>query len=153
MDEMALNKLRKYCAYQDRCHKEVRTKLLSLKVYGDELEEIISELIKDKFLNEERFAKSYARGKFRLKKWGRYKIKQQLKFRDISNYCIKKAMEEIDEEEYMSTLKSILEKQIEKNDKLSFLLARDKAIKYAFSRGFENEAIYSLLKDLEHLDS
>jgi len=149
MNEIALEKLRKYCAYQDRCHQEVRTKLISLKVYGDDLEEIITELIKDNFLNEERFAKSYARGKFRMKKWGRVKITQQLKLRKISAYCIKKAMEEIEEDVYRSTLFEILEKQIEKNSKHKLFIARDKAIKYAFSRGYETSLIYSIIKEIE----
>jgi len=148
INEVALEKLRKYCAYQDRCHQEVRSKLLSLKVYGDELEEIISELIKDNFLNEERFAKSYARGKFRMKKWGRMKIKQQLKLRHVSSYCIKKAMEEIEEDEYLSTLLEILEKQIQKHNKHSLFIAKDKAIKYAFSRGYESPLIFSTLKEI-----
>ena len=69
--DKALQKLQRYCAYQDRCHQEVRAKLLSLGVYGDEMEEIIVSLIEDKFLDEERFARSFARGKFRLKQWGR----------------------------------------------------------------------------------
>lgn len=149
MNEVALEKLRKYCAYQDRCHKEVRTKLLSLKVYGEELEEIISALIQDNFLNEERFARSYARGKFRIKKWGLNKIKQQLKLRQISEYCIKKAEEEIDRTEYRETLQVILEAQMEKNKNLSFLLSRDKAIKYALGRGYEAKLIYEIIKSLE----
>jgi len=68
--QINLEKLRRYCAYQDRCHQEVRQKLLSLKMYGDDLEEIITELINEDFLNEERYAQSFARGKFRMKKWG-----------------------------------------------------------------------------------
>ena len=85
--EDALAKLQRYCAYQDRCHQEVRTKLIDLGVFGDTLEEIITDLIKDNFLNEERFARSYARGKFRMRKWGRIKIRQELKLRKISDYC------------------------------------------------------------------
>jgi regulatory protein len=71
INDVIYNKLRHYCAYQERCHEEVRTKLLSLKIYGSDLEEIINKLIEDDFLNEERFAKAYAGGKFRIKKWGR----------------------------------------------------------------------------------
>ncbi len=99
----ALQKLQRYCAYQDRCHSEVRSKLLDLGIYGDELEEIIAELITDNFLNEERFARSYARGKFNIKKWGRHRIKQELKRRQITDYCLRKAMEEIEETDYLNT--------------------------------------------------
>ena len=104
MQDVILNKLRHYCAYQERCHEEVRTKLLSLKVYGDGLEEIINQLISEDFLNEERFAKAYAGGKFRMKKWGRGKIIQGLKARKISDYCIKQGMSEIPEEDYQKFL-------------------------------------------------
>lgn len=135
--EIALNKLKHYCAYQDRSHREVRTKLLSLKVYGDDLEEIMSELIKEKFLDELRFACSFARGKFRIKKWGRNKIKQHLKQHDISDYCLRKAMEEIDEKEYLSTLQEIIgKKKIDYADTNKYK-QNQKVIKYCISRGFE----------------
>jgi regulatory protein len=149
MNETDLAKLQKYCAYQERCHQEVRSKLLSLKIYGDELEEIIAELISDNFLNEERFARTYARGKFRMKMWGRNKIKQHLKVKRVSSYCIKKAMEEIDEEEYIETLNSVLRKKIDMHDNLKPLLAKDKAIQYAISRGFETSIVYDQIRSME----
>jgi len=145
--DKALLKLQHYCAYQDRCHQEVRTKLLNIKVYGDELESIITDLIKDDFLNEERFARSFCRGKFRMKKWGRNKILQGLKLKRISPYCIKKGMTEIEEDEYLETLKSILEKNIEKHKSLGIVLAKDRALKYALSRGFETNLILESLKN------
>ena len=110
--DRALSKLQKYCAYQERCHQEVRSKLIELKIYGDDLEEIIAELISDNFLNEERFAIAYAGGKFRMKKWGKVRIRIELKKRKISDYCIKKAMQEIDEEGYMEGLYKVIEKKI-----------------------------------------
>jgi len=142
MNEVGLEKLRKYCAYQERCHQEVRSKLLSIKIYGDELEEIISELIKDNYLNEERFACAFARGKFRMKMWGRNKIKQHLQIKRITSYCVRKAMEEIEEEEYIGTLDLILQKQLMKYEHLNSLVARDKAIQYAISRGYETSIVY-----------
>lgn len=142
MNEVGLEKLRKYCAYQERCHQEVRSKLLSIKIYGDELEEIISELIKDNYLNEERFACAFARGKFRMKMWGRNKIKQHLQIKKITSYCVRKAMEEIDEEEYIETLDLILQKQLMKYEQLKSIIARDKAIQYAISRGYETSIVY-----------
>lgn len=136
-NEDALNKLKHYCAYQDRSHKEVRTKLLKLKVYGDDLEEIMSELIKEKFLDESRYACSFARGKFRLKKWGRNKIIQQLKQHEISDYCIRKAMKEIDEDEYRETLREIiLKKQKDYLDPNPYK-QKQKTIAYCLSRGYE----------------
>jgi len=94
----ALVKLQHYCAYQDRCHQEVRSKLLSIKVYGDQLEQVMASLIADNYLNEERFARSFARGKYRIKKWGHNRIRQELKMKNISDYCIRKAMKEVVEE-------------------------------------------------------
>jgi len=147
--QIALEKLRRYCAYQDRCHKEVREKLITLKVYGDDLEEIIIDLIKDDFLNEERFARSYARGKFRNNLWGRIKIKNQLRQRYISDYCIRKAMEEIDPEVYLNTLSDIIMRHMSKHADKSTLLAQDKAIKYAVRRGYEAPLIFKIIKGLE----
>jgi len=144
--EAALQKLQHYCAYQDRCHSEVRSKLIDLGIYGDTLEEIMTELIVNKFLDEERFARSYARGKFRLKKWGRLRILKELKFRKVSEYCMKKALSEIEEDEYLATLDTILNKKqkqyLQKNDAFT---ARQKAAKYAAQRGYEMNLIWELL--------
>jgi len=149
VNQAELEKLRKYCAYQDRCHQEVRMKLISLQVYGDEQEDIIIELIKDNFLNEERFAKSYARGKFRLKKWGRNKISMELQRREISDYCIARGLKEIDESDYRDALNEILRKRIEKKSDLGMVLAKDQAIKYAVSRGYESQLIFDVLGELK----
>lgn len=137
INQIALEKLRHYCAYQERCHQEVRSKLLSLKVYGDELEEVISSLISDNFLNEERFARSYARGKFRMKQWGRIKIKQELKKRRISDYCIRKAMTEIDEEEYLQTIHDLTQKYDEQHVADSKRAKDKKRIAFLQRKGFE----------------
>ncbi len=147
--EIAFEKTKRYCAYQDRCHQEVRQKIISLKIYGDDLEEIITELIKQDFLNEERYARSFARGKFRLKKWGRNKIKQQLYARRISDYCIRKAMTEIEEEDYIDTLREVINKKVNQLDNEPKLIRKDKAIKYALSRGYESNLIFKIVKELE----
>lgn len=143
----ALTKLQRYCAYQDRCHQEVRTKLLDLGVYGDVLEEIIAELIAENFLNEERFARSFARGKFRIKKWGRNRITQELKKKNISAYCIKKAMEEIEEADYLEALHAILSKKSASIKESDPWEKRTKLAKYAISRGFESYLVFELVKD------
>ncbi len=146
----ALLKLQHYCAYQDRCHSEVRTKLIDLGVYGDTLEEVMADLIVDNFLNEERFARSYARGKFRLKKWGRLRIIRELKFRKISAYCLKKALTEIEEDEYLEVLTAILiKKQKQYCVKDNDFTARQKAAKYAMQRGFESYLIWEILNGLD----
>lgn len=144
----ALHKLEAYCAYQDRCHKEVRTKLLDLGIYGDELEEIIAELITENFLNEERYARSFARGKFRMKKWGRIKIKRELKMRDIPAYCIKKAMEEIEEEDYEATLREVLEKKNALLKENNWYKRKNKLGQYALQKGYESELVWGMVAEV-----
>lgn len=147
--EQALKKLQHYCAYQDRCHSEVRTKLLDLGVYGMDLENIITELISDNFLNEERFARSYARGKFRMKKWGRSKITINLKKKRISAYCIKKAMTEIDEEEYRETLKEIINKRMGDVENWDYALFQ-KTGKYALQKGYESHIVWDIISKMRN---
>lgn len=148
--DQALEKLRKYCAYQDRCHSEVRTKLLEIEVYGDELEEIISLLIQENFLNEERFAQSYVRGKFRIKKWGRIKIMQGLKLKRVSAYCIKKGMQEIEEDEYYNTLKYLISKKWLLLDKEKDHYKRIKKLQnYIQGKGYEYEITREVMADLK----
>lgn len=144
----ALQKLQRYCAYQERCHQEVRTKLLGLGIYGDELEEIIVELIQENFLNEERFAKSYARGKYRFKKWGRLKIQRELKQRHISAYCLRKAMEEIDEEEYLEILQKLLHRKYEQLGAENTFANKQKMAAHAMRKGFESDLIWTSIHEL-----
>lgn len=144
-----LEKIRHYCAYQERCHSEVRTKLLELSVYGNDLEEVISLLIADDFLNEERFARSYCRGKFRLKHWGKKKITQSLKFKKISDYCIRKGLSEIDEEEYIKTLEKLFKKKEQELSHENNIWIKKKKIKdFLNQRGFEPDLIFELLKTM-----
>ncbi|MGB1121231.1 MAG: regulatory protein RecX, partial [Saprospiraceae bacterium] len=137
LDE-ALIKLQRYCAYQDRCHKEVREKLSDLGIWGDDAGQVIVELIEEKFLDEERFARSFVRGKHRFKKWGRIKIERELKKKDITGYCLKMGFQEIDDEEYLETLTTIITK------KNQFLKAKNeyerkvKLAKYAMTKGYES---------------
>jgi regulatory protein len=147
--EDALKKMEQYCAYQDRCHSEVRNKLLQLGIYGDDLEEIIVALIADNFLNEERFAKSYVRGKFRMKHWGKMRLYRELKFRKISDYCIKKAMEEIPEEDYYEILEQVLLKKKRLTREENPFKLKLKLTQYGMSRGFEMDVIREVLKNLE----
>ncbi len=146
----ALAVLQQYCAYQDRCHKEARQKLRELGVYPDWAEEIITELIQEKYLDEERFARSYARGKFNIKRWGRNRIIRELKFRQISAYCIKKALTEIDEEEYERVMEAEVLKRhrLEKKAKHPWLRRR-KLVDYMVKKGYESHLLWPLLDRLE----
>ena len=144
--EKIVSKLQKYCAYQERSHKEVRTKLLKLKVYGDDLENIISQLVQDNFLNEERFARSFARGKFRIKSWGRLRIVNELKQRDISDYCIRKALSEIDDEEYLETLHRLAAQLMDAFDHLHPAEQYKKVSSRLLRKGFEYPMIQSAIE-------
>lgn len=146
--EDALAKLQHYCAYQDRCHEEVRTKLLSYKIYGEDLEDIIIALIEDDFLNEERFARSYVRGKYRIKLWGRKKIHLELKRRKISPYCIKKGLEEIDEDMYHDHLQTILKRYASSRKFKNGFDKRQKLYAHAISKGYESEIIGKYVSEL-----
>jgi len=109
--EQAHQKLRHYCAYQDRCHSEVKSKAYSFGLRKPEVEELTSKLIEENCLNEERFAKAFAGGKFRIKQWGRIKIRSELKNKQISYYCIAAALDEIDDLKYKETLHKLAVKR------------------------------------------
>ncbi len=145
----ALQKLKMYCAYQERCHSEVRSKLLSLKVYGDTLEEVILSLVQEDYLNEERYARSYARGKHRIKKWGRNKITQELKSKGVSAYCIKKGLSEIEYDHYIESLNDVVFKyytaRIGKYDRRKL---RIKTIQHAVSKGYEYQLVKGCVEEL-----
>ena len=134
-----------YCAYQERCQQEVRSRLYELGGYTKDIELIIAELIEHNFLNEERFAIAYAGGKFRIKKWGKIKIINELKFGQISAYCIKKALQQIDEDDYRTTLMDVLTKKNSNFAKASPTQKMQLA-KFAMSKGFEPDLIWKLLK-------
>lgn len=137
------------CAYQERCQQEMRDKLYDWGLHSNDVENVIANLISDNYLNEERFAKAFAGGKFRIKKWGRIKIRIELKKRKISDYCIKKAMQEIDEQDYIKTLNSILAKKLKENPKGKLQVRNYKAAQYAASRGFESDLIWDAIKEFE----
>ena len=109
--EQAYQKLKHYCAYQDRCHSEVKNKAYSFGLRKPDVEELTSKLIEENCLNEERFAKAFAGGKFRIKQWGRIKIRSELKYKQISYYCIAAALDEIDDLKYKETLHKLAVKR------------------------------------------
>lgn len=140
-------KAESYCAYQERAQQEVRDKLYEWGLHQEDVENIISELISENFLNEERFAKAYALGKFRIKGWGKIKIKQHLKVKRVSEPLIRIALNEIDLDDYELKLEDlIIKKRGEVNSKIS-LAEKAKLVRYLQSRGFESDLIFSKLKD------
>ncbi len=138
----------KYCAYQERTQQQVRDKLYDLGLFGDEVEEVISYLITENFLNEERFAISYALGHFRQKKWGKIKIKQGLEQKKISNYCIKKGLNEIDSSEYDETLKELLQKKYTLLKEKNLYIRKQKAVQYMLQKGYESDLVWSALDEV-----
>ena len=139
--EQALQKLRHYCGYQERCHSEVREKLYSLGVFKKEHDAIIATLIEEDYLNEERFAISFAGGKFRVKQWGRVKIKHELKQKQVSEYSIKKAVQQIKEDEYRAVLKKLADEKYESLKDEQLLVRKKKTVDYLLQKGFEMELV------------
>ncbi len=142
----ALAKIFRYCAYQERSHQEVRNRLFEYGLRTDEIEEILTKLITDGFLNEERFAKAFAGGKFRMKKWGKLKIENELASLGVSPRCIARGMTEIDQDDYEKALRDILRRKSESLDESNAFVLRDKIAKYAIGRGFEPELVWREVK-------
>ncbi len=139
---MAIDRMRKFCGYQERAHSDVRAKLIKLQVYGDDLEDIISQLVDEDYLNEERYARSYVRGKFRINKWGKFKIRMYLQQKRVSEYCINKGMEEIDDEEYINVIDDLLVRKLAGNtDFKSIQKARDSVMRKGFESGLISERL------------
>ena len=145
----ALQKAENYCVYQERCHQEVRNKLLTMHVLPQNIDIIMVHLIDNDFLNETRFAISFARGKHRIKNWGTNRITRELKLRGVSDFNVNQAMREIDTDEYQNNFDSLAEKhwsQIKNLDKWS---KRKKFCDFLLRKGFESNLIYEKLKTLE----
>jgi regulatory protein len=146
--EQALQRAKLYCAFQERCHAETKEKLYSFGLFNNDVDRIISQLIEEDYLNEERFAAAYARGKFRMKNWGRVKIRYGLKQKKVSEYCIKKAIKQIQEDEYIEVLAKLTEEKLkelkhEKND----LIRRKKVLDYLLQKGYERDLIFAFIKE------
>jgi regulatory protein len=139
--KVALTKVESWCAYQERCQQEVRDKLYSWGLWPDAIENIIVELISRNFVNEERFAVAYAGGKFRIKKWGKQKIKMELKKRRIPDAIIQKALKEIGADDYDEVLENTLEKKWRMEKEKDPWKKKMKVMRYMMSKGFETEAV------------
>jgi regulatory protein len=144
----AKRKLEHYCAYQDRCHAEVNSKLKEMRMIPMAIDEIIFHLIEHDFLNEERFAKSFARGKFNIKHWGKVRIIRELKLRKISEYNIKTALKEFTEEDYFSKLDFIASKKLTSITETDIYKKRKKLADYLLYRGWESHLVYETTKAL-----
>lgn len=144
----ATRKMERYCTYQDRCHQEVLRKLREMRMIPEAIDKIMGHLIAHGFLNEERFARSFVRGKFRIKKWGRVRITRELKNRDISPYIIRMAFEELDDREYSDTLRDLARKRLSQLEGIDPRLQKKKLYDYLLYRGWESSRIYDQLEDL-----
>lgn len=149
--EQALQKARHFCAYQERCHQEVKEKLYDYGLKRIDVDEIMAELVQENYLNEERFAIQFAGGKFRIKHWGRQKIKYELKLRQISDYCIKKALQSIDEDDYERTFNELVEDKISKlKTEKNIFIKKRKLQDHLKLKGYEQDLISAALKLLDN---
>lgn len=144
----ATRKLERYCSYQERCHKEVVKKLKDMRMIPEVIDQIVTHLIQENYLNEERFAQSYARGKFTIKKWGRNRIVNELKHRNISRFNIKTALKEIDDEVYVITLDTLAKKRLAQLTETNIQKRRKKLADYLLYRGWESHLVYQKIKEL-----
>ena len=145
----AQSKLENYCAYQERCHKEIVEKLRGMNMIPQAIDLIIVHLIDNKYLNEERFACSFTRGKHRIKHWGKIRIVNELKFRKISQYNITTALKEITAEEYNNTFHTLADRQWGNIRETNAIKKRKKFCDFLLRKGFESNLIYEKVKDLE----
>ncbi|WP_350286470.1 regulatory protein RecX [uncultured Croceitalea sp.] len=144
----ATQKLESYCAYQERCHKDVVQKLRGMRMIPDAIDQIITHLISENYLNEERFAQSFARGKFSIKKWGKNRIVNELKQRNISRFNIQSALKEIDDEQYLDTLNTLALKRLSQLTETNIQKRRRKLADYLLYRGWESHLVYAKLQEL-----
>ena len=147
--EQALPKVRQYCAYQERCHSEVKEKLYGFGLYKKDVEQLISNLIEENYLNEERFAIVFAGGRFRIKHWGKVKIKYELRQKQVSEYCIKKALQEINSADYLKTLYKLAEGKLKLLKAEKNIFTKKKKLQdYLLQKGFEGQLIQTVIKDI-----
>ena len=137
--------LENYCAYQERCHKEVQLKLKKMSMIPEAMDKIIVHLIEHNYLNEERFAKAFVRGKFRIKKWGKNRLVRELKFREVSKYSIDSGLSEINPEEYLEVLDELVKKRIAQVKERNLYKKKRKVADYLLYRGWESNLIYEKL--------
>lgn len=143
----AQKQIENYCSYQERCHKEVKDKLKKMRMIPEAIDVIIGHLIEHNYLSEERFAKAFTRGKFRIKKWGKNRIIRELKIREISKYGIDSALKEIDENAYFETLHELTEKRIAQVKEKNKYKKKKKVADYLLYRGWESNLVYEKINE------
>ncbi|XMO87750.1 regulatory protein RecX [Algibacter sp. AS12] len=144
----ATRKLEHYCAYQERCHQEVRLKLESLHMIPEAIDVIIVHLLEHNFLNETRFAKTFVSGKFRIKAWGRRRLTLELKKKDISKVNINQALAEIENTEYIEVFNTLAEKRVNSITEPNKFKKKKKLIDYLLYRGWETHLVYEKASEL-----
>jgi regulatory protein len=145
----AFEKIKQYCAYQERCHYEVKEKLYGYGLRKYEVEELLSKLIENNHLNEERFATLFAGGKFRIKKWGRKKIAYELQQKRVSSYCIKIGLQEIPMDDYLATATQLATKKWQSLEKENNYARQAKTAQYMYQKGYESSITKEILKTLQ----
>ena len=146
--EEAKKKLENYCAYQERCHKDVVDKLKGMNMIPQAIDLIVVHLIQANYLNEERFAFAFVRGKFRIKKWGRYRLTRELRARDINRQLIQTSLKQIEAEEYLSTLDELAKKKLERIRESNLQKKRKKLADFLLYRGWESHLVYEKVNEI-----
>ena len=144
----AILKLQNYCAYQERCHQEVRQKLKGMRMISDTIDTIIVHLLEHNFLNEERFAKTFVSGKFRIKKWGKYRLTLELKKKDISKHNINLAISQIPNVEYIEVFNDLAKKKLNSIKEKDKWKKKKKLVDYLLYRGWESHLVYEKVNEL-----
>jgi len=144
----AKTKIAKYCAYQERAHAEVEHKLYSFGLFSEQVQELVAWLITENYLNEERFAIAFSGGKFRIKKWGRVKIKQQLKLKRVSDYSINKAISGIDEKAYQETMEGLIRNKWKDASANNIYELRNKVARFVINKGYEPDLVWDHTKNI-----
>ena len=144
--EQALPQVKQFCVYRERCHSEVKEKLYSLGLHKNDVEQLMAQLIEENYLNEERFAKQYAGGKFRMNQWGRVKIKYALRQKQVSDYSIKKGLKEISVTDYKKTLQKLAEQKSKSLKNESNVFSKRKKLQdYLLQKGYEGELVREVI--------
>ena len=147
--EQALPQVKQFCVYRERCHSEVKEKLYSLGLHKNDVEQLMAQLIEENYLNEERFAKQYAGGKFRMNQWGRVKIKYALRQKQVSDYSIRKGLKEISKSDYKKTLQKLAEQKLKTLKNESNVFSKRKKLQdYLLGKGYEGEVVREIVNEI-----
>ncbi len=146
--EEALKKMERYCSYQERCHKEVTQKLYTMRMIPEVIDHIVVKLMQDNFLNEERYAKAFVSGKFRIKKWGKQRLTRELKQKEIGKTLIAEALQTISDQDYLNTFHALAEKKAETIREKNPMKKKKKLADYLFYRGWESHLVYDKVNEL-----